>query len=73
MTWEIRQGHVLELLQAMPEGSIQCVVTSPPFWGLRDYGTPPQVWGGDAGHAHEWGEQRRVRKAPAREDHSHGE
>src|SRR5258706_2358244 len=56
----------------MPEGSVQCVVSSPPFWGLRDYGTGPQVWNGVV-HAHEWGAQRRVRKAPAREDHSHGE
>jgi DNA modification methylase len=31
----------------MPADSVHCVVTSPPYWGLRDYGTPPQVWGGD--------------------------
>ncbi len=23
----------------MPSGSVNCVVTSPPYWGLRDYGT----------------------------------
>ena len=34
---------------------VQCVVTSPPYWGLRDYGTAPLVWGGEAGCAHEWG------------------
>lgn len=27
----------------------------PTNWGLRDYGTPPRSWGGDPGHAHEWG------------------
>jgi len=27
-----------EVLRVLPEGSIQCVVTSPPYWGLRDYG-----------------------------------
>ena len=34
--------------------SVQCVVTSPPYWGLRDYGLSPSVWGGEPGHAHEW-------------------
>lgn len=35
---------------------VQCVVTSPPYWGLRDYGTPPVVWGGSAECDHDWGE-----------------
>jgi DNA modification methylase len=25
------------------DGSVDCVVTSPPYWGLRDYGTPGQI------------------------------
>jgi DNA modification methylase len=29
------------------------LVTSPPYWGLRDYKIPPQVWGGDHGCVHE--------------------
>ena len=32
-------GDVLEKLKEIPEESIDCVVTSPPCWGLRDYGT----------------------------------
>ena len=43
--WEIREGHVIEQLRAMPAESVHCVVTSPPYWGLRDYGLPPQTWG----------------------------
>ena len=43
-TWEIRQGHVLEQLRAMPPDSVHCIVTSPPYWGLRDYELPAQVW-----------------------------
>lgn len=39
MTWEIRQGDALERLRELPAESVQCVVTSPPFYGLRDYGT----------------------------------
>jgi DNA modification methylase len=38
---------------------VQCVVTSPPYWGLRDYSLEPQVWGGDAGCEHEWQDGKR--------------
>jgi DNA modification methylase len=34
---------------------VQTCVTSPPYWGLRDYGTAPQVWGGDTTCDHAWG------------------
>lgn len=40
----IYQGHVLEVLATLPAESVQCAVTSPPYWGLRDYGTEPQEW-----------------------------
>ncbi len=32
-------GDVLEVLHGLPDESVHCVVTSPPYWGLRDYGT----------------------------------
>jgi DNA modification methylase len=51
----IRVGSALACLRAMPADSVHCCVTSPPYWGLRDYGTPPQVWGGDLGCRHQWG------------------
>jgi DNA modification methylase len=35
----IMQGDVLEKLRTLPAESIHCCVTSPPYWGLRDYGT----------------------------------
>ncbi len=31
------QGHVLDVLRQMPAQSVQCIVTSPPYWGLRSY------------------------------------
>lgn len=46
-------GHVLDELRAMDDESAQCVVTSPPYWGLRAYGTDRQDWGdfvGELGH-----------------------
>jgi DNA modification methylase len=32
-------GDVREVLAELPAESVHCVVTSPPYWGLRDYGT----------------------------------
>ena len=43
MTWNIRQGDVLDRLREMPDESVQCCVTSPPYWGLRDYGVDGQI------------------------------
>jgi DNA modification methylase len=40
------QGDALEQLQTLESKSVQCCVTSPPYWGLRDYGTG-QWEGGD--------------------------
>ena len=39
----ILHGHVLDKLQEVESDSVQCVVTSPPYWGLRDYGTEGQL------------------------------
>jgi DNA modification methylase len=33
----VLQGNVLDVLRTLPEESIHCAVTSPPFWGLRRY------------------------------------
>jgi DNA modification methylase len=33
------EGDCRDLLPRLPAASVQCVVTSPPYWGLRDYGT----------------------------------
>ena len=40
----------------LPDESVHCVCTSPPYWGLRDYGLEPSVWGGDADCPHYWTE-----------------
>jgi site-specific DNA-methyltransferase (adenine-specific) len=36
-------GDVLDALRTLPDCSVQCVVTSPPYWGLRDYGVEGQI------------------------------
>lgn len=38
MTIRILTGDCRELLKTLPDESVNCVVTSPPYWGLRDYG-----------------------------------
>jgi DNA modification methylase len=45
-------GDVREKLKELPDNSINCCVTSPPYWGLRDYGTAS--WeGGDESCNHQ--------------------
>ncbi len=66
----LAQGHVLDALRAVPAASVHTVVTSPPYWGLRDYGIPPQVWGGVSTCAHTWGEEILVDRAAAARSHS---
>lgn len=36
-------GDALTVLRELPAKSVHCVVTSPPYWGLRDYGIPGQL------------------------------
>ena len=43
MSMDIREGDCRELLREMPAGSVRCCVTSPPYWGLRDYGHEGQL------------------------------
>ena len=72
--YEIRVGNNLDLLKEMPDQSVNCVVTSPPYWGLRDYGTGE--WeGGDENCDHvanpnatkKFGNEEFNKNCPARE------
>lgn len=44
MSVKILEGDCLETLRTLEAGSVHCVVTSPPYWGLRDYGLPGSEW-----------------------------
>jgi site-specific DNA-methyltransferase (cytosine-N4-specific) len=50
----IIEGDALAVLRTLESESVQCVVTSPPYMGLRSYGTNPQTWGGNPDHEHTW-------------------
>jgi DNA modification methylase len=39
----IYHGDVLAILPTLPAGSVHCCVTSPPYFGLRDYGVDGQI------------------------------
>jgi len=39
----ILEGDAIQAMKLLPTGSIQCIITSPPYWGLRDYGIDGQI------------------------------
>jgi DNA modification methylase len=43
MKSELLDGDWVSVLKTMPDNSVHCVITSPPYWGLRDYGVPGQL------------------------------
>lgn len=43
MSWTIHEGDVRAVLPTLPDESVHCVVTSPPYWALRDYGVDGQI------------------------------
>lgn len=38
-TWYILTGNAKDKLKELEDNSVQCCITSPPYYGLRDYGT----------------------------------
>jgi len=61
---KIYTGDCRDVMRALIAGGVkvQTVVTSPPYWGLRNYKIPPTVWGGDPDCRHEWGAEGRWRR-----------
>jgi DNA modification methylase len=54
---QIIQGNALDVLKTLPSGSVNCVMTSPPYWALRDYKIKDDViWDGVDGCEHQWGD-----------------
>jgi site-specific DNA-methyltransferase (adenine-specific) len=51
-------GDALERLRSLPDASVDCVVTSPPYFGLRDYGVSGQL--GQESHIDQWVAQVRA-------------
>ncbi len=54
---KVVMGDCFEVMQGWTNDCIDLVVTSPPYWGLRDYGVETvRVWGGISDCDHDWGE-----------------
>ena len=53
-------GNALEVLKTLPDGLVQTVATSPPYWSLRDYDSPMTIWGGKEGCNHKWGKNLKI-------------
>lgn len=41
--FSVHKGDAVDVLRSIPSDSIDCCVTSPPYWGLRDYGRAGQI------------------------------
>lgn len=41
--WKVINADVVEALQTLSDGSVNCVVTSPPYYWQRDYGVEGQI------------------------------
>jgi site-specific DNA-methyltransferase (adenine-specific) len=58
---KIYLGHTLDILKSWPDSFIDSCITSPPYWGLRAYGTKPQIWDGNPKCKHQRKEERTER------------
>ncbi len=54
MNCKVYTGDCLEVLKTLQKESIDLVVTSPPYWNLRDYRTEPVVFDGQPHCRHKW-------------------
>src|SRR5690348_15934843 len=43
MEFTLHCGSALDVLRTLPDESVNCVLSSPPYWGLRDYGHAEQI------------------------------
>ena len=51
---KIIQGDVKEVLKKIPDNFVDMVITSPPYWSLRNYDTEPTLWDEDKLCQHIW-------------------
>ena len=59
-------------LKKLRDESVNCVMTSPPYWAMRDYGLPPLIWDGNENCSHEFAQRRpRLQSKPRSTEGSH--
>ncbi|MBA7646931.1 hypothetical protein ES703_54699 [subsurface metagenome] len=58
MNLDIIYPKSCQKMPELPDETIDCTLTSPPYYGLRDYGEDvKEIWGGDPDCQHEWGDK----------------
>ena len=45
--WWVTQGDAREVLQRLKDHCVDCIITSPPYWGMRNYGDPERELGAE--------------------------
>ncbi len=60
---EVQIGDSRRLIHGLADKSIDCVVTSPPYWGLRDYKTKPIIFDGSPECEHNWQEPIKISRS----------
>ena len=58
---KIYQGNSLDVLKTFHDNCIDCCITSPPYYNLRDYNTSGQIWDSVNGCQHDWIDNTYVR------------
>jgi site-specific DNA-methyltransferase (cytosine-N4-specific) len=59
---DVRIGDARKLIHELKDKSIDCVVTSPPYWSLRDYKTEPIIFDENPDCEHAWGNEIVINK-----------
>ena len=54
MTALFLQGNSRDVLRSLPADYVHCTVTSPPYFGLRQYLGGEEIWDGDISCEHDW-------------------
>jgi DNA modification methylase len=68
MTFKIITGNALEVSSQIEPSSVQCLISSPPYYRMRQYGVD-YIWDGDKNCEHEWIDLG-AKRVPAKRDHS---
>lgn len=58
--YNIIKAEATDYLTGMQSKCVDCCITSPPYYNLRDYGIEPTVWDGDPNCRHEWANEMLV-------------
>lgn len=54
---KVINADCLEVMKEIPDKSIDTIITSPPYWSLRDYEIEDKIWDGDENCEHNWNER----------------